>query len=296
MTALLWGVLAVVLKYCLLYVSVSTVISFRFAFSALALFIYFMFNNRGSLRILKGPPGWLIVAAVLLSVNYWGFSEGLRLTSAGNAQVLIQLSQLTFALIGVLYFKESLSRVQFLGFALAGLGFLLFYRDQLSHLLAGASHGAGDSESAARFHWGNLLLVVAAVSWAFWAAIQKAYLSHWRPQEMNLLVWGIGALLFLPAADPGELVGLSSWAWIALIFTGLNTLVAYGLLAEALQYLPANQVGMIITLNPLVTLFVLRIMSSFDVDWIRSESVTALGYVGAACMLGGVALVVRKRA
>jgi drug/metabolite transporter (DMT)-like permease len=130
-----------------------------------------------------------------------------------------------------------------------------------------------------------------------WAALQKVLMRRGhRPQSLNLLTYGVAAVVFLPLADGSTLAGLGFGGWVLLVFLGVNTLLAYGAMGEALQDAPANQVSIIITLNPLLTLALLALMRALDVTWIDPEPVSATGYLGAACMLAGVILVVRRRA
>jgi len=113
---------------------------------------------------------------------------------------------------------------------------------------------------------------------------------------LNLLFYGVAGVLFLPFADFAPLARTDAFDWGVLVFLGANTLLAHGALGEALRDAPANQVSMIITLNPLITLASLALLAFLDLDWVARESVGALGYAGAALLVGGVLLVVRERA
>ncbi len=283
-TAVLWGILAIVLKYALQRFSGNTIIWFRFTFSFVLLAAYYVIHRPQFFEIFKKPPVLGIVAGVAVGGNYLGFTTGVALTSPSNTQILIQIAPLLVAIFGVVYFKERLTILQKSGFLLAAAGFLLFYRDQLQNLVI----------SSRQYTIGNLWIIFGAVVWAVFAVCQKYLVRFWAPQQTNLLIYLVAAMVFSPLAVFHEFQALTLADWLTLIFLGANTLVAYGTLSEALKLLPANQVSAIIVLNPLITLLVAGVLSFQKLPWLSSESITLLGYAGALLLLAGVGLVVKK--
>jgi drug/metabolite transporter (DMT)-like permease len=77
-------------------------------------------------------------------------------------------------------------------------------------------------------------------------------------------------------------------------FLGANTLIAYGALGEAFKRLPAYQVSLIITLNPLITLVAMAALRPFAPSWLPKDRVGTLGYGAALLVVGGVIQVLRK--
>ena len=283
-TAALWGILAIVLKYALQRFSGNTIIWFRFTFSFVFLAGYYLIHRPQFFEILIKPPILGIFAGLAMAGNYLGFTSGLALTSPSNAQILIQISPLLVAVAGVVYFKERLTLLQKSGFGIAVAGFVLFYWDQLHHLMI----------SSEQYTRGNLWIIFAAITWACFAVCQKLLVRIWTPQQTNLLIYLVAALVFSPLAVFHEFEGMALSDWLTLIFLGANTLIAYGTLGEALKLLPANQVSAIIVLNPLITLIVVGVLSVQRLPWLSSESTTAIGYAGALLLLAGVGLVVKK--
>jgi drug/metabolite transporter (DMT)-like permease len=283
-TAVLWGILAIVLKYALQRFSGYTIIWFRFTFSFVFLSGYYLIKRPHFFEVLIKPPILGILAGIAMAGNYLGFTSGVALTSPSNAQILIQISPLLVTVVGVVYFKERLSLLQKSGFGIAAAGFVLFYWDQLQHLII----------SSQQYSRGNLWIIFAAITWTFFAVCQKLLVRIWTPQQTNLLIYLVAALVFSPLAVFHEFQGLRLSDWLTLIFLGANTLIAYGTLGEALKLLPANQVSAIIVLNPLITLILIGILSVRQLPWLASESTTLLGYAGAMLLLSGVGLVVKK--
>ena len=75
---------------------------------------------------------------------------------------------------------------------------------------------------------------------------------------------------------------------------GLNTVLAYGALAEAIRLAPASHVSLIITLNPLITILMLQIMDWLQVDWVSPEPISLYGALGAIAVVTGVAVTIFK--
>ena len=283
-TAVLWGILAIVLKYALQRFSGNTIIWFRFTFSFALLAGYYIVHRPQYFEIFKTPPVLGIVAGLAVGGNYLGFTTGVDLTSPSNTQILIQIAPLLVAIVGVVYFKERLTILQKSGFGIAAAGFLLFYRDQLHNLVI----------SSQQYTLGNLWIIFGAVAWAIFALCQKYLVRFWAPQQTNLLIYLVAAIMFSPLAVFHEFQGLTLSDWLTLIFLGANTLIAYGTLGEALKLIPANQVSAVIVLNPLITLIVAGVLSVQKLPWLSSESTTLVGYIGALLLLAGVGLVVKK--
>jgi drug/metabolite transporter (DMT)-like permease len=283
-TAVFWGVLAIALKVAVKAVDPYTIVWFRFAFAAVALFIFILFFDRKQLRILIRPPFWLIIASLALSINYIGFMLGVKYTSPSNAQVVIQIGQVLFAISGIVIFKEKVRKRQIIGFIIVILGFVLFYSQQLKSLFFNTDD----------FNIGVLLTIIAAVTWAIYATIQKKLIYKYPPQTQNLLIFTIPVFLYVPLTDFSSLGSISIGYWGLLIFLGANTLIAYGCMSASLKYLDANKVSAILITNPILTFIIMAILTILNVSWIDGERFTILTWVGAITFIVGAFLVVRS--
>jgi drug/metabolite transporter (DMT)-like permease len=210
--------------------------------------------------------------------------KGLQLTAPANAQVVIQLAPVMLAFIGVFYFKEKLNFNQKVGAVIVVLGLLLFYEQQLSRV----------DLSLTTYNIGNLWILLGAITWAVWGALQKSLGHRMNPQLVNLIVYGVAAILTSLIVDISDIKSFTPATWALMIFLGLSTLAGYAALAEALKLIPINKVSMIIALNPIGTFIFLDILERAGVIWFVPEKITLMGYVGAAIFLTGVCLVVRK--
>ncbi len=286
LTAFLWAILAIKLKLTLKYIDSYSIVWFRLTFAFVFLLIVKMIKAPKEISILKAPPWTGIVASLGLGINYLFYMKGVEYTSASNAQVLIQLAPIWLILVGIFVFKERPRKIQVMGFCLAFIGFGLFYKDQLNSTIL--------SEQAT-FQEGNIWLVAGAAGWTLFAALQKPLLKTYDPQQLNLLLYGVASLILIPFTHWAAFLSLPPMAWLLLISLGLNTVLAYGALPIAFNNIPTSQVSVIIAANPLVTIFIMALLSSLEVSWIAPEHIAGLGYFAAAIVVVGVVLALRSR-
>lgn len=279
LTVLLWGVLPIALKVTLQALDVYTVTWFRFlaAFGLLGIYL----AGRRQLPKLHqlGRDVWklLAIAAVFLGLNYLLFLQGLAQTSAANAEVLIQLAPVLFAVGAIAFFKERYTLRQWLGMAVLTLGFALFFHEQLKTLVTAAN----------QYLIGSSLIVIAAAAWAIYALAQKQLLQTLSSFSVMLIIYGGCALFFTPIATPETILKLSPLHLGMLLFCGLNTLIAYGAFAEALEHWEASRVSAVLALAPIVTLLSVEAVSSLMPNLIAPEPLTILGVVGAILVVAG---------
>ena len=310
-TALCWAVLAIILKYALHFASPGTIVWFRMLCAATLMNLYFVIRRPQTYKkIISNAPLALIIAAIFLSFNYFGYMNGLAFTSASNAQIVVQIGPLLLALVGVFYFKESMVPAQWLGVVLAVLGFFFFDWDQGRTAMTLHSSSGG----LYKYILGTAWIAAGGVAWALFATIQKKIMAQrpdptghdtknetkLNPQEVNLLIFTVCAVALLPLARFSELSpfrpdAFTPWDWVILFILGLNTIIAYGSFAEAIHRIPASYVSLVITMNPLITILLVGLIAEFGLHFISPEPIHWRGYLGAALVVGGVATTVSLR-
>ncbi len=284
-TAFLWGFLAIALKITLNHFDPYTIVWFRFTLAFLVLLVFYGFKKPDYLKIFRKPPLLLIVAAILLGANYIGFMQGVNYAGPGATQVIIQAGPITLGVIGFLFFKEKVTWLRGIGFGIAAVGFGFFYYQQLKEFVS-------NSEA---LNAGVLWTLFAAWSWTGYAVLSKILVRKWPAQQLNLIIYGLPALLFIPFADISALLQPHAWwVWVLMIFLGLNTVVAYGSLTASFKYADANKISIIITMNPIITFILLEILIHFEANWFPLSSFPPLAYAGALLVLLGAILAVGK--
>lgn len=285
-TVLMWGVLAIALKVATKEIDSPTIVWFRFSLAFSALFAWMAVQSPKELKILYKPSWLIVLSSLALAWNYMGFMLGIQFTSPSNAQVAIQSGPLLLALFGILFFREKISKIQILGFLLALLGFWIFYQQHVNAVPVG---------QGSQYTKGMLITFSGAVAWAVYAALQKKLVVHYPVGTLNVFIFGLPVLLYLPFVNFGSLAHLSFGYWALLVFLGANTLISYGCLSLALKYLEAGKVSIIIILNPIITFILMGILTELKVEWIAGEHFSFLSIAGALIALGGAILVVRKK-
>ncbi|MBC8123434.1 MAG: DMT family transporter [Gemmatimonadaceae bacterium] len=275
----MWGVLPVALSVVLEVLDVYTLSWFRFLVAFGLLFVYLSF--RGKLPKLKTllatPWNLLLGAAVFLAVHYLLFLQGLAETSAANAQVLIQLAPVLLGLGALVVFKERYTRQQWAGLGILGLGFGLFFIEQLQTLVTAPS----------QYLFGSGVMVIAAATWAGYALAQKQLLKTLPSTNVMLVVYGGCVLLLSPTIQPARLLTLDLWHGGVLLFCALNTVLAYGAFAEALEHWEASRVSAVLTLTPMVTLALAVVLSLLWPAVVTPERITFLGFIGVLLVVVG---------
>ena len=188
-------------------------------------------------------------------------------------------------------FKERYQLHQWLGMGVLSLGLALFFHEQLRTLITAPTS----------YLIGSGLLILSAVSWAVYALAQKQLLQRLSSTNVMLLLYGGCTLLLTPFAAPQQILSVietshsTSLQLGMLLFCGLNTLVAYGAFAAALEHWEASRVSAIVSLTPIVTLGAVWVASFLTPTLLAPEHLTSLGLVGAVLVVSGsIALALGK--
>jgi drug/metabolite transporter (DMT)-like permease len=277
----LWGVLAIVIKVTLNYASPKTIAWSRFFVASVSLVLYASLFDRKVLGIIKNPPWLVFVSAVCIGLNYVFFNTGINVTTPNNAAIFIQTGPLLLALVGIVFYKEKVTKLQMMGFAVAIAGFVMFYREQFQTLF---------SEQAV-YNKGVLLIILAGAMWTCFSVIQKELVKKHSPTALNLMNFSIPAIFLFFTIDVKDLTGIGTTGVLLLLVLGLNTMLAYGCLALALKYTEANKISVILTANPVLTFLSMAILTNMQVSWIDGEVFTPNTLAGAALVILGATLV-----
>ncbi len=282
-TAVLWGLLPIFLKLSVKTVPAGSIACFRFVFAFIVLYLILHFKGDHPHRIFKFPPWLGVLAGLGLAGNYFGVTQAVNYSGPSNVAVLIQIAPVFLVLIGVIIFKERLDRLQTTGMLIAIVGFLFFYRDQV-----------GNVSDLSLYSSATWLIIFASAVWAFYMVCQKILNRKMAPQSLNLLVYGVGGLALIPIADWHDFSRLLWGDWALLVFLGINTIVAYGTIAEAIKLIPLSLISMVVALNPLLTLAAMMALHQIAPGLLPTDTVGIAGYLGALAAIAGVVLVVSR--
>ena len=278
-TALIWGMLPVVLKVLVKRLDVYTLTWFRFLMAGLLMLPLVMRQQRwrAIFRVRGVPLMILLLGIVGLCGNYLTFMSGLSFVSPSSAQVVIQLSPMFVLLGGLVIFGETFSRLQWLGFGTLVVGLLLFFNPHYGDLLGTSATYAG----------GILLIVVAAVLWAAYMMSQKELLMFMSSESVLFAIYFSGAVLLLPFVHLSQLADLDKTHVLLLAASALMTMLSYLSFAKALEHVEMSRVGVVVALTPLITLTTAGLGAVTFPEALVPERLNPVGMVGAAMVVVG---------
>ena len=279
---MLWGMLPVALKELLAGMDAITIVWYRF-FAAGVVLLVWLATQRKLPQLLRQSAQikwFLLFAAVGLCINYFLFSYSLNFVNGETSEAVIQLTTLFLILGGVFVYREPFFAVQKIGTLLIVCGLLLFFNDRLSGLLSLEN----------RETIGVIIVLFAAITWTVYALLQKQLLNSFSSVQILFLIYAFSIVVLLPFISPFSLFQLTQVQAFLLLFCCLNTIVAYGCFAEALNCWDASKVSAVLALAPLFTIGSLKLVVYFQPDYAFSDRLSLLSLFGAALLVVGSVL------
>lgn len=279
-TAVCWGALPIAMKQVLTVMEPPTVVFYRFLMASLGLGSILAIRGKlPPLRLFR-KPRWLALLAIAtggLFGNFLLFSSSLQYLSPTASQVIGQLSPVGMMVASVVVLKEKMRGTQVIGAIMLLCGLVMFFNTSLIEIFTRLTD----------YTLGVIFGVLAATVWVIYGVAQKVLLRRLASQQILLLLYTLCTLALLPLAQLDKIFQLSDWQLACLVFCGLNTLVGYGALAEAMARRQAAQVSAIITLTPLFTLLFSDLLALAWPDFFAMPLLNLVGYSGAFVVVAG---------
>ncbi|ATW26529.1 DMT family transporter [Candidatus Formimonas warabiya] len=191
----------------------------------------------------------LIVFLSVTGVTFYYLLQhyGIKYTNATNAAILVSLSPVFIGLIFWTLLGERLKGITVIGLALSFTGcFLVITNGNLASMQINEQF------------WGNVLILLTAVSWALYSVFGKRLLKFYSARTIIKYTTVIGTLLLFPFSW-GEIQSVGSFSlswvgWANLFYLG-GLASVYGYLAwyRGLAKLPAVTVGSYLYFRPFLT-------------------------------------------
>ncbi|MBN1980488.1 MAG: DMT family transporter [Chitinivibrionales bacterium] len=273
---LIWGISFVATKIALATIPLYLLIFIRFSISLSLFLLYQAFRRRWPSFTLR-EHGRILLMSLFEPGLYFIFeTAGLKMTSAGEASLIIATVPIAILLLSALLYREKIGLIKKLGTAVSigGIALLVF----------GASHGIDSGKGSLV---GDLLIVGAVVSAAFYTLLLRDLARKFSPVDLTLMQIIYGTIFFSPFAIAGwgtfDVSAVSSASWIALVYLAiLSTLVAFLCYNYGLRTISPIQASLFANCIPIITIAV----SSFMIR----EILTPLQLIGGVLVLGAVFL------
>jgi chloramphenicol-sensitive protein RarD len=273
----LWGILPLYWKL-LAAVQPMHILSFRIIFSLLFVGIILLLRrDRAALALFTVPRTCVAVifAALAITVNWGLYIWAVNTGHAIEASLGYYINPLISVALGLVFFRERLSVLQWAAFGMAAAGVAVMT------ILTGV------------FPWVSLGL---ALSFGIYSLIKKkiaaSSLESLGAETLAALPIAILILLY-PPHGLGDLSGLSVPLWAGIVFCGVVTVFPLYCFSRGVKLLPLSAVGFIQFINPT---FVLILGVFVFGEKFPVHNIAAFAFIWAAVILYSVSLLkVRRR-
>jgi len=279
---LVWGGTFIATKIALQEVSPATIVWMRFGMGTLILGAVVMARKQFALPQKSEWLYFLMLGFLGVTFHQWLQATGLQTAQATTTAWIVATTPVFIALLSWFALKERLNGLQILGIVLAGFGVLLIVsKGNFGALFAGKEGTIGD-----------FLILISSVNWAVYTILSRRELARHPAARMMFFVMLLGWLLvnvWIFGFGPGisEIHLLTSTGWAAIFILGVfGSGLAYIAFYDALQEIPASQLGAFFNVEPLVT----TMLASFMIN----EKITVITLIGGAIIILGIWLVNRK--
>jgi drug/metabolite transporter (DMT)-like permease len=272
LAAILLGLNFVALKISVASIPPLLVGALRFTLGGLLLMFVVRFvepqSSKPTRRLLEATLAIGLLGGTILNA---ALNEGIALTSATNAALILATAPVWGMLLAAGFGVEALRVPNVIGAAVSLLGVGL--------VLGRGFEGGGLSLL------GDVLVLIAAVSFGAYSVLSRAQQRHYSPLSIAAYSTLFGGLsLFL--LTPGELAGwnweaVSAGAWVAVAYLAIfSTTIAYGIWQWGIGRIGADRV--------LIYMYLITLIGVVSSVVVLGEGFSLGQVLGAAVLLIGV--------
>ena len=272
--ALIWGLNFAVLKY-------GTTVLEPIAYNAIRMTVGTVALITLATVMAPAPSradiGRLMLLGVLGHGVYQGlFINGLAMTRAGTAALVVAASPAVIAIVGRAFGVERIERRAVMGIALSFVG--------IGIVVLGSSRGdiAGGGQVI-----GDLLILTSVVAWAFYTTFLGEYTK--RIEGVHIAAWTLLGgtlpviLVAAPALSRTNWLAITPLTWAAVAYSGIGAIgLAYLFWYRGVRVLGSTRTAMFAQLQPMIALLA---------AWpLLGERPTVWQVAGSVAVMGGLLL------
>lgn len=277
---LIWGANFVVAKVTLQEFPPMSLALLRFAFASLLLAPFFIAETK-KVKIDKNDlPKLIAIGILMITLNITFFFEGIKRTSAIDASFLTLLIPMLSVLLGWWFLKEKVYLINLFGILLGFIGALVIVG--LPQIITGTV--------SAKILVGNVLIILASISWVMGATISKKVLRKYSSLVTTAIAFLVGTItFFIPASfeyiqNPNWVNQITILGILGLIFmTLLSSISAYFLFEWGLSHTSITIADLFQYIEPFVaTIFAVTLLGeNVSISFLIGASLIAIGaYLG----------------
>lgn len=219
----------------------------------------------------------LIIIGLIGNLLYqWLFIVGINLTLSANAAVMLGTIPIWIAILSHFFTDEKMSGLKVLGVSLAFTG--------VAAIILG---GENPISFASDTFTGDIIIVLAALTWAVYTIRSKNFLSNYTPLQFSAMMTLIGAVSLTILSF--FVVGSTDWNNVSVPAYG--GIIYSGALSIGLAYLIWN--NGIVKVGPVKTSVYQNLVPVLGLIFgivLLNESLSSLQYVGSAITVAGVVI------
>lgn len=211
----------------------------------------------------------------------WLFIVGIDLTLSANAAVMLGTIPIWIAIFSHLFTDEKMTLLKLLGVVLAFAG-------------VAAIVGGGDNplSFASDTFRGDIIIVLAAVTWAVYTIRSKRFLQRYTALQFSGVMSFTGAVLLTGLM----LISSESTQWSVVSLPAYGGMIYSGALSIGLAYLIWN--NGIVEVGPVKTSVYQNLVPVLGLAFgvvLLNESLTSMQYAGSAVVVLGIVITRRSR-
>lgn len=217
-------------------------------------------------------------------LNQGSFIFGVSMTSPGEASIITTSMPLWAMVLAAFILKEPVTGKKVLGIAFGAGGALM--------LIVGSAHTAGSAARSSTAQWGDMLVLFAQLSYAFYLVKFKNFVGKYSLVTIMKWMFTYAFVCTIPfsahdlmAAQWSEIPASHVWGIVYVVVCG--TFLSYMLIVVGQKTLRPTVAGMYNYIQPVVACIV-------AVCW-GMDSFNATKLVAVALIFGGVYLVTASR-
>jgi drug/metabolite transporter (DMT)-like permease len=254
---IIWGANFAVAKVTLQEFPPSTLAFFRFALASLLLAPFFLAETKKVKIKSADLPKLVLVGILMVTLNITFFFAGIEKTTVINASVLTLIIPMLSVILSWWFLKEHIFIVNLIGIILGLIGAII---------IVGFPEVTNQTSLV-----GNILIVLAAISWVIGALISRKLLKSYSSLEVTAIIFMVGTItFFIPAAieyikNPAWVENITSLGILGLVYmTLLSSVSAYFLFEWGLSRTSVMTADLFQYIEPFVaTLVAILVLGEF---------------------------------